>query len=236
MNVLHHEKRVALVTLFLQGMSASYAARTVGCNRNTAMTLRHQLKGGEVPELVAEARGETPPASPSAPKPPQPQGPPRGFVEWEGRLVQLKTLCGEHGLPVATVRGRMRKGAGIVDALRVGSALVGKRFGRFVVLECGIGGNKKKALCRCDCGAEKLVRVNYLQKHWKKRGQVCSCGCYHLEKISGGTAPTHVEVFGKRLSMGELGVLAKLRPTTIWAGMRRGLSPEVAAFGAAEAS
>jgi hypothetical protein len=185
-------------------------------------------KAGKLGDLEAEARGEMKPASPST-LPSIPAVLPRGFVQWEGRTVRLFDLCVEHGVVYNTVRHRLGSGIPLADALRSRSALVGRRFGRLVVLECTIGGDRV-AVCHCDCGAVKSVRVNYLQRRLEQ-GATCSCGCYHLEKISGGLAPTHVEVFGKRLSMGELGVLADLRPASIWAKMRRGMTAEEAAFG-----
>lgn len=47
----------------------------------------------------------------------------------------------------------------------------GSVFGRLTVLDPGYG--TKYALCRCDCGAERLVRRNHL-----KSGASQSCGCY----------------------------------------------------------
>jgi len=57
--------------------------------------------------------------------------------------------------------------------------LVGRRFGRLVVLERA-GSNKDSALwrCRCECGAETIVaRANLLGTHNTR-----SCGCLQRER------------------------------------------------------
>lgn len=63
--------------------------------------------------------------------------------------------------------------------------LEGSRFGRLVVLEearakITPGGQvKRRMLCRCDCGNEKVVAVTSLRS-----GNTQSCGCYHAERIA----------------------------------------------------
>lgn len=54
--------------------------------------------------------------------------------------------------------------------------LTGMKFNRLTVLS--YAGRKKWSyyLCRCDCGKEKLVRIDHLQN-----GKTSSCGCYKLE-------------------------------------------------------
>lgn len=56
--------------------------------------------------------------------------------------------------------------------------LVGKRFGRLIVIEeCGRDKDGKiQYLCKCDCGNETVVRGYSL-----KRGDTTSCGCYARE-------------------------------------------------------
>lgn len=57
--------------------------------------------------------------------------------------------------------------------------LVGKRFGRWIVLEDrGIRNRRHYYLCRCSCGSgiEKEIRSDIL-----KSGNSQSCGCYHSE-------------------------------------------------------
>lgn len=50
---------------------------------------------------------------------------------------------------------------------------VGDRFHRLVVIRLPVG---KKALCRCDCGVEKLVGKTGL-----RIGTIASCGCFYRE-------------------------------------------------------
>lgn len=56
--------------------------------------------------------------------------------------------------------------------------LTGKRFGRLVVLKYfdEVPVYKKRWLCKCDCGKEKVIRGNNLSN-----GHIVSCGCYHSE-------------------------------------------------------
>lgn len=58
--------------------------------------------------------------------------------------------------------------------------LSGKRFGRLVVLEY-LGYSKWR--CVCDCGKEKHVKGDAL-----KSGRTVSCGCYHMDILSGKPA------------------------------------------------
>lgn len=60
--------------------------------------------------------------------------------------------------------------------------MVGERYGRLTVIRevspaftCG-GRKMRQVLCLCDCGAEKVVRVNNL-----RRGATTSCGCLAKE-------------------------------------------------------
>lgn len=66
--------------------------------------------------------------------------------------------------------------------------LLGCRFGRLVVLAPGIpvregkaGQLRKRWLCRCDCGAEKLIRESGL-----KSGNTKSCGCLKRDPLYSG--------------------------------------------------
>lgn len=65
-------------------------------------------------------------------------------------------------------------------------ALLGQRFGRFLVVGFGdffvspsTGERNLACLCKCDCGTETVVRPHDL-----KSGKSTSCGCYQREKIS----------------------------------------------------
>ena len=82
--------------------------------------------------------------------------------------------------------------------------LEGKRFGRLVVLhEAETVKYVRRYLCRCDCGAEKVVRSQVLV-----RGECQSCGCLRREATS-----------ARRRSHGH-SVGGKVSPTYVsWAGM-----------------
>ena len=58
--------------------------------------------------------------------------------------------------------------------------LVGKRFGRWLVLKGVERDERGYALwsCRCDCGTEKIVLEGNL-----KNGHTKSCGCFRIEKF-----------------------------------------------------
>lgn len=66
--------------------------------------------------------------------------------------------------------------------------LTGNKYGRLTVIKLDKermdkeNNHKTYWLCKCDCGNEKLASV------WSnslKQGSIVSCGCYHLERISG---------------------------------------------------
>ena len=64
--------------------------------------------------------------------------------------------------------------------------LLGKSFGRLIVIGFGkpyvspsTGDKNLVCLCKCECGAEVLVRAQELQG-----GKTISCGCYQKEKTS----------------------------------------------------
>lgn len=60
--------------------------------------------------------------------------------------------------------------------------LIGKRYGRWLVVKhCGkyVDGSHSW-LCRCDCGNERIIPTCNLVS-----GASVSCGCYHIERISG---------------------------------------------------
>ncbi len=59
--------------------------------------------------------------------------------------------------------------------------LVGKRFGRLIVISREYKKNTKQTiwLCRCDCGNEILVAKQKLINH-----KTISCGCYRKEMVS----------------------------------------------------
>lgn len=67
--------------------------------------------------------------------------------------------------------------------------IVGKKFGRLLVIEQNF--ETQKCLCRCDCGNEKWIAKSSITF-----GKTQSCGCLHYEKTS-----KHLEgkCFGKLL-------------------------------------
>jgi hypothetical protein len=84
------------------------------------------------------------------------------------RIVGSKELTSGHSTSCGCLRKRKR-------------SLLGKRFGRLVIIM-----NKRKDqnrnnlwLCRCDCGRETVVISNSLL-----RGSTRSCGCLQKEKAS----------------------------------------------------
>jgi len=62
--------------------------------------------------------------------------------------------------------------------------LVGKRFGRLVVLEKTdkYSGTSVKWLCQCDCGGTHEAPTNHL-----RRGHIKSCGCLNSTDLAGKT-------------------------------------------------
>ena len=72
----------------------------------------------------------------------------------------------------------------------------GTRYGRLTVIEESFEKSQRAFLCRCDCGAEKVVRLNCL-----RRGTTKSCGCYGKEvkikhgHLEGGKMPDEYKAF-----------------------------------------
>lgn len=59
----------------------------------------------------------------------------------------------------------------------------GQKFGRMTILrEEPKKGNRRRVLCQCDCGTEKVVDLADL-----KRGHTVSCGCLNKEIVSKNT-------------------------------------------------
>lgn len=55
--------------------------------------------------------------------------------------------------------------------------MIGKRFGRLVVIERDFTSKRTKWICECDCGNIKSIQQCHL-----KSGATTSCGCYQKEK------------------------------------------------------
>lgn len=57
--------------------------------------------------------------------------------------------------------------------------LVGSRYGRLVITGFVSYGQRKYAICKCDCGNTKEVRLSCLLN-----GSASSCGCYRREQLA----------------------------------------------------
>lgn len=87
--------------------------------------------------------------------------------------------------------------------------LIGKKFGKLVVLSyVGVNQNKKRTwLCECECGNTKVVRGNDLQT-----GNTQSCGCIHSNQVAERMRKTRI--YKERN-------ITKTRFYSIWHGMIR---------------
>lgn len=69
--------------------------------------------------------------------------------------------------------------------------MIGKKFGKLVVIE--VSGKNKQGrllcLCKCDCGREKIVALSDL-----RRGHIKSCGCLHTILEKTGTRYGHLVI------------------------------------------
>ncbi len=100
---------------------------------------------------------------------------PRGLKYW---LCECK--CGKK---VEILDARIKHGVTrSCGCMRINETLlkdIGKKYGRWTVLKnLGVGLNttRRYYLCRCDCGTERKVGLDFL-----RRGESTSCGCYHRE-------------------------------------------------------
>lgn len=93
--------------------------------------------------------------------------------------------CGKSTTVVgASLMNGSTKSCGCLSAKLAGDRnrgdLIGKRFGRLVVVEYR-GSNafqQSQYLCKCDCGKEKVVLAGNLTK-----GATTSCGCVRVEQV-----------------------------------------------------
>jgi len=72
-------------------------------------------------------------------------------------------------------------------------SLIGKRFGRLVVLEETRKANSVAWICKCDCGGEKITRTNLLTS-----GKTKSCGCIHTEMLANRNQNRRIDIMGNR--------------------------------------
>lgn len=107
------------------------------------------------------------------------------------RAKSLRQMALERGLNVSTVSARVRAGDSVESALGVEmrnrANLVGKRFGRWVVIEeAGRDSQGAKVwLCQCDCGKRRSGPTTARLK----LGASLSCGC--LRGMRRATSPRH---------------------------------------------
>lgn len=72
--------------------------------------------------------------------------------------------------------------------------LVGQRFGRLIVIEETTRPHgSRRWLCRCDCGAEKVIIQPSLRS-----GNTRSCGCLGLERLKQGADAKFQDLTGER--------------------------------------
>lgn len=107
-----------------------------------------------------------------------------------GVTKNLQQWCDVYGIKRGTVTTRLQHNWSIEDALslplknqeRDRTSLIGKRFGRLVVLSYAgdeyVGSdNNSRWICQCDCGNQTIVGSTKL-----KSGHTASCGCLVSEK------------------------------------------------------
>ena len=155
------------------------------------------------------------------------------LYDFGGELLSVAEIASRTGVSRSSVFYRLKNGNDITapsewDASRY----IGLERNRLRV----VGICKRKArhlhvLVECTCGAEKIASLKHIIS-----GKISSCGCAHLEALSGGKAPERVTLFGVEMSIGQLASLAGRKPVAIWARLRRGMTVEEAAFGRKEQS
>ena len=70
-------------------------------------------------------------------------------------------------------------------------SIIGQRFGALTIEALGSNGNRRTAICRCDCGARTTATLTDV-----KRKRTKSCGC--LRKRSGIDVPRQSSERGTR--------------------------------------
>lgn len=106
--------------------------------------------------------------------------------ENKGRVWLCKCTCGTvRFVQASLLKSGDSKSCGCLNRDHVSEAvklnLIGKKFGRWTVLE-EAGRTPTSSvlwLCRCECGTEKVVSGNSL-----RNGRSKSCGCYKLDRIT----------------------------------------------------
>lgn len=109
---------------------------------------------------------------------------------YNGKTQTLVQWCEEYNMNYGTVICRLRAGWAFPEALltppikRDKTSLIGKRFGRLVVLAYAgdeyIGSdNNSRWICKCDCGNTAIVGQSKL-----KSGHTQSCGCLQKQRAA----------------------------------------------------
>jgi hypothetical protein len=104
------------------------------------------------------------------------------FGHWEvigepvGDRVPCRCVCGlEKNVKKQGLRSGLSKSCGcsIVSKKRI-NVEVGEKYGFWTIVEEVLDGRRERGFkCRCDCGVEKVVRLQDLRS-----GKSLSCGCY----------------------------------------------------------
>ena len=108
-----------------------------------------------------------------------------GRTRWK-----CKCDCGnEKTVNGKDLRRGMTKSCGCYHREIIRNNLVGKKFGRFLVIkeaERKTNDRNLVYLCKCDCGNEKEVKGGSLVF-----GSTKSCGCYNKERVRESILPKH---------------------------------------------
>lgn len=112
------------------------------------------------------------------------------FYTINGETKNLQQWCDSYSIKRGTVNTRLKYGWSIEDALanpvkskdRDRTCLIGKRFGRLVVIKYAGDDhikldNNPRWVCKCDCGKE-IITTSYRLNS----GHTKSCGCLQSEK------------------------------------------------------
>lgn len=86
-------------------------------------------------------------------------------------------ICGNKKIVLGdNLRGGGTKSCGC-KRLKDSDGIIGKRFGKLVVVEKVIKNYSLRWLCMCDCGKRKIVKMTMLNRGLK------SCGCLHTDLL-----------------------------------------------------
>jgi hypothetical protein len=92
--------------------------------------------------------------------------------------------------------------------------MIGKRFGRLVVIERTENNYKGKTqyLCECNCGNKKITTGKNL-----RNGHTISCGCYNLKRVHQMGLNNFKDITGKRFGrLTAIKVVGKIKSNMLW--------------------